>query len=172
MAKKAVWKNIITHGIRSFFLPEYNSKLLLRLVVLLVVLPVLFLIFRPCFVAGESMAPAWNDGSFTFSYRFRYLFSPPERGNVVCISYFGRKMLFKRVIALAGDTVEFKAGRLLVNGMIQREEYVKFPCNWNIAPVTIRDGFCYVVGDNRSMDHREHKFGEVSLKRIVGGPLF
>ncbi len=172
MEKKAVLMRQIIHRIRSFFLPEYNSKLFIRLIVLLVVLPVLFLIFRPCFISGESMAPAWNDGGFTFSYRFRYLFSPPEKGDVVCITYFGRKMLFKRVVALAGDTVEFRDGKLLVNSVVQQEDYVKLPCKWNIDPVTVRNGFCYVVGDNRSMDHREHKFGEVDLKRIVGGPLF
>ena len=172
MEKTAVWKNVVFHYIRSFFLPEYNSKLKLRLIILLIVLPCFFLIFRPCFISGKSMAPAWNDGGFTFSYRLRYLFAPPQRGDVVCISYFGRKMLLKRVVALAGDVVEFKDGNLLVNGVLQEEEYVKFPCKWNIAPVTVRDGFCYAVGDNRSMSHLEHKFGEVSLKRIVGGPLF
>lgn len=158
--------------LRSFFLPELNKKLLLRTVVLAVAVYILFSIFQPSFISGSSMEPAWNDGGFTFSFRLRYLFYPPTRGDVVTISYFGRKMLLKRVVALSGDTVEFKDGKLFVNGVEQDEIYVKLPCKWNTAPVTVREGFCYVVGDNRSMRLEEHKFGEVELKRIKGGPLF
>ncbi|MBE6377718.1 MAG: signal peptidase I [Lentisphaerae bacterium] len=165
-------KNRISGVLRNFFLPEINKRLLLRIIFLAVAVYVLFSVFQPSFISGSSMEPSWKDGGFTFSFRLRYLFSPPARGDVVTIGYFGRKMLLKRVVAVAGDTVEFREGKLLVNGAVQYESYVILPCKWNTPPVTVREGYCYVVGDNRSMSSREHKFGEVELNRITGGPLF
>ena len=165
-------KKGINSVLRNFFLPELNKKLLLRIIVVAVVCYTLFSVFQPGFIAGSSMEPAWKDGGFTLTFRLRYFFSAPSRGDVVTISYFGRKMLLKRVVAVAGDTVEFKEGKLFVNGVEQNEPYVKLPCKWNTALVTVKEGCCYVVGDNRSMISREHKFGEVELKRIKGGPLF
>ena len=158
--------------LRVFFFPELNKKLLVRLVVIIILMTVLCGIFQPCFISGSSMEPTYHDGGFTLCFRLRYLFSSPEPGDTVMIDYFGRRKLLKRVVASAGDTVEFRDGKLLVNGVEKDEPYVKFPCKWNVAPVTIRSGFCYVVGDNRSQDQLEHKFGEVSLKRIMGGALF
>lgn len=157
---------------RVFLFPELNRKLLVRLIVIIVLATVLCCIFQPCFISGSSMAPTYHDGGFAICFRLRYLFSTPEPGDMVVIDYFGRRKLLKRVVASAGDTVEFRHGKLFVNGTEKDEPYVKFPCEWNIAPVTVRPGFCFVAGDNRSQDPLEHKFGEVSLKRITGGALF
>lgn len=172
MKNKAAWKDSVSGILRRFFLPELNRKYLIRLIAVVAVVTVLMWVFQPCFISGSSMEPCYHDGGFTFNFRWRYTFFPPEKGDVVVISYFGRRKLLKRVVALAGDTVEFRDGKLLVNGVIQSENYVKLPCKWNIPKVKVRSGFCYVVGDNRSQDHLEHKFGEVNLKRITGGPLF
>lgn len=158
--------------LKKFFLPEFDKKLLVRLLVIIVVVTVLCCFFQPCFISGCSMEPTYHDGGFTVCLRLSYLFSPPVPGDVVVIDYFGRRKLLKRVVAVAGDTVEFRDGKLLVNNVVKDEPYVKYSCNWNVAPVTVRPGFCYVVGDNRSQNSLEHKFGEVSLKRITGGALF
>lgn len=157
---------------KRYVMPEWNRAFVIRLLLLLLFSVVVFSVFRPCVISGNSMEPAWKDGSFTLVFRWRYLFDAPQRGDVVAIRYFGKRFLLKRVLALPGDTVEFRNGLLLVNGEIQDEPYVVNTCEWNCGPVTVREGHCFVAGDNRDQDILEHISGVVPLDRISGGPLF
>lgn len=80
-------------------------------------------------------------------------------------------MLLKRIVALEGETVEFRKGLLHVNGIVINEPYVRYPSDWQLPPRTIAPGHVYVVGDNRGTDMARHQFGEINIKRIVGGVL-
>ena len=155
-----------------FLFPQINRRFLWRLAVEALLLTLFLVLFRPCFISGSSMEPNYHDRGFTLCFRWRYLFGAPERYDVVAVSYVGRRQLLKRVIAFPGETVEFKSGRILVDGEILDEPYVKLPGDWTLPAVTVRPGHCFVVGDNRSQSHLEHIFGEVDMKRITGGPLF
>jgi signal peptidase I len=75
-------------------------------------------------------------------------------------------------VALPGDRVQFRGGILFVNDTAREEPYVVFPCDWESEPLVVRDGHCFVVGDNRSQTQAEHIHGEVELDRISGGVLF
>ena len=90
------------------------------------------------------------------------------------ISYSGHSvMLLKRVVAVAGETVQFHDGKLLINGSIPDVPWASSPgCEWESKPLTIASGCVYVVGDNRSMPIQEHLHGEISIADIVGKPLF
>ena len=78
-------------------------------------------------------------------------------------------MLLKRVVALPGETVEFRTGFLYVNGNVIEEPYVHHRSDWELSQRTVAPGHIYVVGDNRGTPMAHHRFGEVNLKRIVGG---
>lgn len=80
-------------------------------------------------------------------------------------------MLLKRIVALAGETVEFRKGLLYVNGNLLEEPYVQYRSDWQLPPRTIAPGHLYVVGDNRGTSMARHQFGEVNINRIVGGVL-
>lgn len=158
--------------LRRFFLPEFNRKLFIRLGVIALTALVVFMIFKPCFISGSSMEPTFHDNQLVFSCRLSYLFRQPERGDVVSIAFFGRRELLKRIVALPGDTVEFKKGRLLVNKVVLDEPYLKFDCDWDLPEITVRPEHCFVVGDNRGQSHLEHRFGEVASDRITGEVWF
>jgi signal peptidase I len=81
-------------------------------------------------------------------------------------------MLLKRIVAVGGETVEFRDGRLFVNGEEIDEPYVRYPCDWNLLPRLVKGDCVYIVGDNRKMPMRAHVFGQTSIKRIVGAPLW
>lgn len=78
-------------------------------------------------------------------------------------------MLLKRVVALAGETVEFREGGLYVSGILIEEPYVRHRSDWQLPPRRVSPGHVYVVGDNRGTDINRHQFGEVNMNRIVGG---
>ena len=103
-----------------------------------------------------------------------YWLSDPKIGDVVAVKYIGRRtMLLKRVVALAGDTVEFRHGTLMVNGKPLKENWKTLgPCNWELPPRKVDEGCVYVVGDNRSMDMNDQVFGQVPASRILGRPIW
>ncbi|MBU1233510.1 MAG: signal peptidase I [Proteobacteria bacterium] len=157
--------------IRRFFFPSLTRRYLLRLVVLGLTCYLIFgYLLIPLRIQGHSMEPTYRDGAFAFCWRPQYLFSPVQRFDVVTVRFTGRSvMLLKRIIALPGETVEFRQGKLFVNGNQIKEPYVHHHSDWNLAMRTIDPGHVYVVGDNRGTPMARHRFGQVRMNRIVGG---
>lgn len=130
-------------------------------------------ILLPLRIDGRSMEPTYRDGSLNFCYRLSYLFDEPERFDVVAIRFAGsRVVLLKRIVAFAGETVEFRQGRLYIDGAYVDEPYLKYPSDWNMAERTVEPGRVYVVGDNRSVPIKRHKFGQTLTNRILGTVLW
>ncbi len=160
--------------LKAFLKPKLTKSYIIRVVVVLIVA---FLLFRfvlpPFWVKGRSMEPTYSNGSFIFGLRPRYLFSEPDFGDVVFVELGGQRVMYlKRVVALSGETVEFRDGTLYIDGRPKEEPWVKKPCDWNMPSRTVKPGHLYVVGDNRSMDIGSHSFGQVRKKKIAGGPLW
>jgi signal peptidase I len=160
--------------LRRFLRPDLNRNFFLRMVTVALVAVVLFTqVLIPLRIQGRSMEPTYNDGGINFCWRGRYLLSEPERGDVVVIRFAGRRvMLLKRIVALAGDTIEFRKGILFINGNKVEEPYVQSSLNWNLAPRRVDLGKVYVVGDNRALPMDRHHFGQVEQERIVGGVVW
>ncbi len=159
--------------IANFFVPRATRGFFIRLGVVVAVSVVVFgFLLLPCFISGASMEPTVKSVGLTFCWRGKYLFGEPKRGDIVIIKYDDRVFFLKRIVALPGETVEFRNGDLYINGVLLDEPYVKFICDWNMAPRQVEPGHFYAVGDNRSMPMEEHKFGQVSRHRIIGAPIW
>jgi signal peptidase I len=119
------------------------------------------------------MEPTYHDGGINFCWRVPYFFSEPKRGDVVAVRFAGSKvMLLKRVVAQEGEQVEFRDGKLFIDGKEMKEPYVRNPCNWNLPPRRVERDSVYVIGDNRDMPMENHHFGQTSKNRIMGVPLW
>jgi len=165
---------ITNKKIRQFFFPSLTPKFLIRasLVVLLAYLFFGYLCI-PFRIKGYSMEPTYRNGGFNFCWRVRYLFSAPKKHEVVAVRFAGNKvMLLKRIVALENEQVEFREGKLFVEGKEIDEPYVRFPCSWNLSPRQVEKNCAYVIGDNRNMPIEDHHFGQTSIKRIIGVPLW
>ncbi|MDR2549200.1 MAG: signal peptidase I [Desulfobulbus sp.] len=159
---------------RRFLLPDLNRSFALRLVLVAVAAAVVFTqVLIPFRIQGKSMEPTYRDGGFNFCWRARYLFAEPERGDVVAIRFAGQRiMLLKRIVGLAGDTVEFRNGALFVNDTWVKEPHLRSPSDWNLAARRVEPGKVYVVGDNRIVPLDRQSMGQVERARIVGGVLW
>ncbi len=160
--------------IRQFFFPSLTRWFLIRVCLVGVFAYLFFGHFCiPFTIQGISMEPTYHNRGVNFCWRLTYLFSQPRRFDVVAIRLAGsRVMLLKRVVASEGEQVEFREGRLLVDGRELEEPYVCYPCHWNLSPRQVEKGCVYVVGDNRNMPIENHHFGQTSKDRIVGVPLW
>ncbi|PIE56387.1 MAG: signal peptidase I [Desulfobulbus propionicus] len=156
---------------RNFFFPVIDRLFVLRLVVVVILCVVVFrYLLIPLRIRGQSMEPTYTDRSFAFCWRLHYVFSEIQRFDVVAVRFAGRKvMLLKRVVALPGETVAFHRGVLFVNAKPLDEPYVVFPSDWELKERTVAAGHVYVIGDNRGTAMAAHRFGQVSVERIVGG---
>lgn len=75
----------------------------------------------------------------------------------------------KRVIAVGGDTVEGRDGRVFVNGEAIEEPYLPNGTETStFGPVDIPDGMIFVMGDNRGNSDDSRNFGPVPVDTVVG----
>jgi len=160
--------------LRAFLLPKFNKGALIRLILVALLAFILFKFFLiPFRIQGHSMATTYVDGGFNFCNTLCYTFSPPERYDIVAIRLAGESvMLLKRVVALAGETVAFKNGALYINGRKMEEPYIPYAYDWTLPPRRVKPDHIYVVGDNRRVSMRTHRFGQTHVNRIVGAPLW
>ncbi len=90
-------------------------------------------------------------------------------------------LVIKRVVAIAGDTIEGKNQQIFVNRERQDEPYIqhKFKARAGnvldtFGPITVPPGKFFVLGDNRdvSLDSRSPEFGLVDAQSIMGKPIY
>lgn len=160
--------------IHQFFFPSLTPHFLIRASLVALCAYLLFgYICIPMRIRGYSMEPTYHNGSINFCWRLQYLFFKPTKGDVVMIRLAGNKVvLLKRVVALEGEQVEFRSGKLVVDGTESDEPYVQYPCDWNLPLRQVAQGCVYVVGDNREEPMERHYFGQTSIERIIGSPLW
>jgi len=164
----------VNNRIRKFLLPSLTPNFLVR-GSLIAILAYLFFsyICLPLRIKGISMEPTYRNGGFNFCWRLQYIFTEPKRYDVVVVRFAGnRVMLLKRVVAVEGEWVEFRNGKLFIEGKEIDEPCVRYPCDWNLPPRQVKKNFVYVVGDNRNIPIENHAFGQTSINRIIGVPLW
>jgi len=77
--------------------------------------------------------------------------------------------LIKRVIALPGETVESRDGRILINGRALDEPYLHDPnVTTGVEAQRVPANHYWVMGDNRTNSKDSRSFGAIPDKLIVG----
>ena len=131
-------------------------------------------------VDGRSMVQTLHDKDRVIMTN---LFYTPRNGDIVVFQAhsdsFGGTPLVKRIIAIAGQTIDidFETGDVFIDGAVISEPYINEITHnrHNFSgPMTIPDGFVFVMGDNRngSTDSRDSKVGLVDTRYILGRVLF
>ncbi|MEG6584066.1 signal peptidase I [Dendrosporobacter sp. 1207_IL3150] len=123
-------------------------------------------------VEGPSMRPTLVNSERLVVNKFIYRFKTPEKGEVLVFRYprDPSRDFIKRVIAVAGDTIELKEGRVFVNGQLLNEPYILEKTRGSYPLSTVPEGTVFVMGDNRnnSEDSRFKDVGFVPLELIKG----
>lgn len=148
--------------------------------VILVAFLLVFTFFTSVKMAGVSMRPTIEDETNLLINRGRYLFMKPSHNHIVAFESLSNEqdtIYVKRVVAVPGDTVMIKGGRLFVNG----EKYDDVADTESITysglaetQLTLGDDEYFVLGDNRnnSEDSRYQSIGLISKKQIKGKVWF
>ena len=136
----------------------------------------------PTIVNQHSMENTLMEGDYIFVSKKAYKwFGEPKRGDIVVFqsdlpleNSKDDKLLVKRVIALAGDTIVVKNGNVYLNGEQLSEEYIKDGLTNGEIDTTIPEGYLFCMGDNRlvSRDSRDPSIGLVSEESLRGKVVF
>lgn len=132
--------------------------------------------FQPNFVYQESMYPTYTDRDVILVSKMAYRHSEPQRGDIIVFNsyYEGNKRFIKRVIGVANDTVSIHDGKVWVNGVEQNQSYTNKGVTDGDLDVTVPEGSCFVLGDNRtvSIDSRDGDVGFIDYDDIIGKVMF
>jgi signal peptidase I len=145
-------------------------------------------ILTPNIVNGTSMVPNFQDKQLVFTFRLPQVLGETDfgkgaglnyqRGDVIILQKPGLDELIKRVIALPGDRIALRQGRVYVNDRLVIEKYLapdlltpegSYLTDGGPA-ITVEPEHLFVMGDNRpnSLDSRFTDLGQVKREWVIG----
>lgn len=152
---------------------------------------------KPYRIPSESMEPTLDVGQRVLVNRIGQRFGNPDVGEVVvfhpprgsennecgaphaenqsCPRPTPEKSdvnFIKRVVAGPGDTIGIRNGRVVLNGKLQKEGFIR-PCSGGDScdfpkPIKVPSGYYFMMGDNRGSSDDSRFWGPVPEKWIIG----
>jgi signal peptidase I len=149
-------------------------------VLALVLFLVIHLAVQPVRVIGSSMYPTVSDQDYLIATTIDYRFHAPQRGDIVILRdpYDSSLDFIKRVVALPGEHLLIRSGRIYINGHLLHEPYLNNQEQWTVNanyPVTgsadpegdvIPANQYFVMGDNRNHSSDSRAFGSIPRSSI------
>jgi len=165
---------------------------LLVAVALLVVWPLRTFVAQAYYIPSASMTPQLEVNDRVIVSKLAYDLHDPHRGDIVVFDAppglptppdrasapvrFIRRLFqpstqefIKRVVALPGERVEARRGRIFINGKPLVEPYL--PAGTSTQPfdaTVVPPGELWVMGDNRSNSEDSRVFGPIRRSTVVG----
>jgi signal peptidase I len=137
-------------------------------------------VIQPYVVPSGSMLPTIQLNDQVLANKFIFDFQQPQRGEIVVFDDPAGVLgtLIKRVIAVGGQTVDLRNGKVVVNGTPLDEPYTHaqpsdpLPGSQVQFPVKIPKGYIWVMGDNRTQSQDSRWFGPIPLSTVHGQAFF
>lgn len=156
----------------SFLGEEAKDWLVSIVVALILAFLIRTFIVELYIVDGPSMRPTLQSEERLVVNKFIYRMRAPEHGEVLVFSYprDPSRDFIKRVIAVPGDTIEIREGKVYLNQQLLMEDYILEKTMTDYPLSTVPEGHIFVMGDNRnnSEDSRFADVGFVPYELIKG----
>ncbi|MCX6005505.1 MAG: signal peptidase I [Chloroflexi bacterium] len=120
-------------------------------------------------VYNISMLPTIQPNDHIILNKLAYQIGTPQYGDII-IFYSPRHQedLIKRVIAVPGNRVEVKKGKVLVDGEVLNEPYILEQPKYTMFEQTIPPNNYFVLGDDRNNSDDSHNGWTVPIETIIG----
>lgn len=178
------------------FLRELPVLIVVAFVVALLIKTFLLQAF---YIPSASMEPTLVEGDRVLVEKVSYRFAGPKRGDVVVFEkdlvvpavveeeeslttkivdsfrgLFGfptgtEQDFIKRVMAVGGDKIEGRDGRVYVNdGLVEEPYLIEGQQTSPFGPTEVPEGKIFVMGDNRNNSDDSRNFGPIDADAVVG----
>ena len=133
-------------------------------------------VIQAFWIPSGSMTPTLEPGDRVLVVKFWYHLpkKDPQHGDIIVFKYpvDPRRDFIKRVIAIAGDTVEMRQGRVFINDREIAEPYVRNTDSFDMEQQTVPEGNLFCLGDNRPNSQDGRFWGFVPDKYVRGPAVF
>ncbi len=101
-------------------------------------------------IPTASMEPTILVNDRVIALRMSYLFTEPERGDIVIFdSNYEDKLLVKRIIGLPGDSIEVVDSKVKINGEFI-DDFSDIAIIGDFGPYEVPEESYFMLGDNRN----------------------
>ena len=139
-------------------------------------------VITPYVVPTGSMLETIQEGDMLLGESVSLYFTEPQQGDIVTFySPEDGEVLIKRVIAVAGQTIDLIDGDVYVDGEKLDEPYVDGKPTYSLSdyvgsagisyPYTVPEGMIWVMGDNRTDSSDSRYFGPVDVDDVTSKAL-
>jgi len=169
---------------------EWTESIIIALILALVIRAFIVQAFK---IPSGSMIPTFKIGDRIFVNKFIYgaripfsdlrlpAVRQPRRGDIIVFisTEDGKKDFVKRLIAVEGETVEIKDGKIYVDGKLAEEPAIRSVYYYNAgdygkegqATKVPRDSY-FALGDNSASSRDSRYWGFVPKKNLLGKVIF
>jgi signal peptidase I len=154
-----------------------KDNILTILVAILLAFVIRSFVAESRYIPSPSMVPTLYPGDRIvvekLSYRLRdpqpqdvVVFYPPSQLQVA--GYPADQAFIKRVIAVAGQTVQVHQGRVYIDKQPLSEPYIAEPPAYEMPVVKVPADMLFVMGDNRNNSNDSHVWGFLPKANVIG----
>jgi len=124
----------------------------------------------------ESMSPGLEFGDYFMVRLVAGKNYANNRGDILAFYYPGdnRTIYAKRVVGFPGELVEFRNGRLHIDGRLVRAEWAQYgehnsrAAGVNFGPYEVPDATLFVIGDNLANSADSRVWGSLPRSNLIG----
>lgn len=115
------------------------------------------------------MLPGIENHDWVMVSKASYFSSDPAHGDVIVFNppFQSEFPFIKRIIAVPGDTVEIKDGKVYLNNTALDEPYILQPPSYTMPAREIPEGEYFVLGDNRNNADDSHIWGKFLERTLL-----
>ena len=146
---------------------EWIQAILIAIVVSVVIR--LFL-FETTLVYGNSMESTLRDRDRVIINKLVYHLYTQSRGDIVVFKNpdNSNENYVKRVIGIAGDTVEVLDQKVYINDQLLDEPYLDVETENDFPKFEVPEDTIFVMGDNRNRSQDSRYIGPIPVENIIG----
>lgn len=160
----------MSQGRRSVRFGAILRDVLEAVVLATVLFFVLQLVVQNTIVDGPSMEPNFLDQQWLLVNKLAYRWQSLARGDVIVFDApdGSRREFIKRVIALPGETVSVRDGRVRIDDEPLEEPWSPRRDASAFGPYVVPAGQVFVLGDNRANSNDSRSWGSLDQSQIIG----
>jgi signal peptidase I len=151
-----------------------SRRLLLGVLLLGLFFALKLWVVEPAFVSHVSMRPTLDDKNALIIDKLTYHFREPRRGEIVTATLPDTgESVIKRVVAVAGDSVGFYDGTMLLNDRPFDDSYAlgSHMPGYFWGPIVVPEGHVFLLGDNYQESTDSRAYGPVPVDAVDGRML-